>query len=117
MLGVFLIMSAAGAMCRFAVERASLKRWGERFPWGTLAANVVGSFLLGVSVGWPDRTTELVAIQAFCGAFTTFGGFIGQSWTRLRHAESFRRGWGYLIVTVVASIAAAATGMALTNQH
>ena len=115
MFGIFVLMSSVGAMCRFAVERMSVKKWGERFPWGTLTANVVGSFLLGVSVGWPERTTQLIAVQAFCGAFTTFGGFIGQSWSRLRHTETNRVGWGYLLVTIIASLGAAALGMALAD--
>ena len=115
MMTAFVAASAIGAIARFGIERWSVRALGERFPWGTLAANVIGSFLLGVSFGWPDPSTQVVAVQAFCGAFTTFGGFIGQSWTRLRHQETHKVGWTYLLLTVVASIAAAAAGTALTN--
>ena len=110
---VFVVMSAVGAMSRFACERISVKLWGERWPWGTLTANVIGSFLLGLAIAQPAHSTQLIAAQAFCGAFTTFGGFIGQTWTRIRHEKSRWLGLNYLILTVVGSIAAAVYGISL----
>lgn len=106
-------MSAIGAMARFGVERWSVHRWGERWPWGTLGANLGGSLLLGLAISQPAHSAQLIAVQAFCGAFTTFGGFIAQSWIRMRHAENARIGWGYLVVTFVGSLAAATLGISL----
>lgn len=111
---VFVVMSAVGAMSRFACERFSVKLWGERWPWGTLAANVTGSFVLGVAVAQPAHSTQLIAAQAFCGAFTTFGGFIGQSWSRMRHESTRLLGLSYVVLTVVGSIAAALYGINIT---
>lgn len=111
---VFVAMSALGAMSRFMCERVSVRLWGERWPWGTLTANIFGSFLLGLCITQPANTTQLIAAQAFCGAFTTFGGFIGQSWTRMRHNDSRWLGLSYLTLTVVASVVAAVVGIGIS---
>ncbi|WP_440772002.1 fluoride efflux transporter FluC [Natronorubrum sp. DTA28] len=61
---------------------AVLRHWvylqfsSDRFPWPTLAVNVLGSFVFGLaifaSVG--ESTIQLVGI-GICGAFTTFSSF------------------------------------------
>lgn len=82
---VFVVAAALGAVLRFEFEKISTKVFGERFPYGTLFVNVFGSFLLGYSLSktWPTEVALFAA--SFCGAFTTFGGFIGQVHHRLRH--------------------------------
>jgi CrcB protein len=71
---------AAGALARYGTTLA-LARWlGPAFPWGTLAVNGLGSFLLGalVALGEADRagpTARALVGTGFCGAFTTFSTF------------------------------------------
>jgi CrcB protein len=55
------------------------------FPWGTLAVNVVGSFLLGVVVYGietrktvPDRV-RLVVSTGFLSSFTTYSTFAAET--------------------------------------
>jgi CrcB protein len=55
------------------------------FPWGTLAVNVVGSFLLGVVVysvetrgSIPDRV-RLVVSTGFISSFTTYSTFAAET--------------------------------------
>ncbi len=38
----------AGSLARYLAGTAVAARWGARFPWGTLAVNVTGSFLIGL---------------------------------------------------------------------
>jgi CrcB protein len=51
------------------------------FPWGTLAANLIGGYLIGLSVGvfqnMPQLAPEvrLLCITGFLGALTTFSTF------------------------------------------
>ena len=51
------------------------------FPWGTLAANFIGGYLIGVCVGlfqnFPqiDPTWRLLLVTGFLGALTTFSTF------------------------------------------
>ena len=67
----------AGATCRFLVDGA----FPAGFPWGTLAVNVIGSFLLGVLlyenrlVGTLSPETRLVLGTGFLSSFTTYSTF------------------------------------------
>ncbi|SEH16934.1 CrcB protein [Natronorubrum sediminis] len=64
---------AIGALLRHWVY---LQFSSERFPWPTLAVNVLGSFVFGLAtfLGAGDTTIQLVGI-GICGAFTTFSSF------------------------------------------
>jgi fluoride exporter len=69
---------AAGCVARHGATLA-LARVGAGFPWGTLAVNVVGSFVLAalVAAGEPRVSPEWRAAigTGFCGGFTTFSTF------------------------------------------
>ncbi len=71
---------ALGAVMRFAVSGLVLRTMGGAFPWGTLAVNMMGSFvagllwaILGETVG-QQRLNALFVI-GMMGAFTTFSTF------------------------------------------
>ena len=103
----YLIGAALGGVLRFWFERFSLKFISTEFPYGTLAANWVGSFTFGWvadqvdTFGDPNLFTLMVSLSA---AFTTFGGFIGQSVVMFQ--ENKIRSVLYLTLTVFGSIAA-----------
>jgi len=72
---------ALGALGRFWVSTGVYRVLGRDFPWGTLAVNTLGSFLMGLLfvlfierliVGDEVRAAVLVG---FLGAFTTFSTF------------------------------------------
>lgn len=50
-------------------------------PYGTFAANILGSLLIGVILGfvakndWISPNTQLFLATGFCGGFTTFSTF------------------------------------------
>jgi CrcB protein len=72
---------AAGTVCRYLVSAWLLAALGAAFPYGTLAVNLLGSFLLGVLYGvgsTSDRigsTLMLALSTGFMGGFTTFSTF------------------------------------------
>jgi CrcB protein len=83
-----------GALARFFVTHLSSELSNHHgFPYGTLAVNVVGSFIVGYVLTWTadhdhDRWRLLMA-TGFCGAFTTFSAFAYESmayWHEGRHA-------------------------------
>jgi len=70
---------AIGAVARFLTVHAALRAFGPGFPWGTLAVNVVGSFLMGLLFVWLEAR-GLMRLAPFLmagvlGGFTTFSAF------------------------------------------
>jgi CrcB protein len=79
--------ASAGALARWG-----LGLWlspGGVIPWGTLAANLVGGYLVGVCVavfqGMPhlDPVWRLALITGFLGGLTTFSSFSAEVVTLL----------------------------------
>ncbi|WP_371056478.1 fluoride efflux transporter CrcB [Rhodosalinus sp. K401] len=70
---------AVGAAARYLTVLATMRLFGTGFPWGTLAVNVLGSFLMGVLVIvlanlQATRVAPFVVTGAL-GGFTTFSAF------------------------------------------
>jgi CrcB protein len=74
--------------CAGALARWQLGLWlnpiaisGTVLPWGTLAANLIGGYLVGVCVAVFQATPELdptwrlLLVTGFLGALTTFSSF------------------------------------------
>lgn len=71
--------------CIGALSRWGLGLWlsqpGALLPWGTLAANLIGGYLVGVCVALfqslphIDPAWRLLLITGFLGALTTFSSF------------------------------------------
>lgn len=109
---------AIGATARHGVSRAALHFLGPNFPWGTLAANVVGSCAMGFVIVWLSKTEpESAVLRAFLtvgvlGAFTTFSTFSLDVVTLYRDRTLTIAG-AYLIASVVLSIIGLLAGLAL----
>ncbi|MGK3982443.1 fluoride efflux transporter CrcB [Sorangium sp. So ce136] len=72
---------AAGTLARYGLSAWCQQRFGAAFPYGTLAVNVIGSFLLGVILQ-VAATTELLSptlrlalSTGVIGGFTTYSSF------------------------------------------
>jgi CrcB protein len=92
--------SALGGMARFACSNLAVTWFGPTFPWGTLAINVLGSFIIGffATLTGPDGRL-LVAGDArqfvmvgFCGGYTTFSSFSLQTLNLIQDGEPMRAG-------------------------
>jgi CrcB protein len=113
-----LIAGAIGAPARYLVDELVRERRAGAFPWGTFAINVSGSFILGVVTGLAlyhglGPIPKAAIGVGFCGAFTTFSTFSYET-IRLVETGSVRLAVGNVIGSVVAGLAAAAIGLALT---
>ena len=73
---------ALGAAGRFCLGGALLRSFGHGIPWGTLAANLVGSFAVGFIAVWLDgRGPSALYWRAFLivgvlGGLTTFSALM-----------------------------------------
>jgi CrcB protein len=67
---------AIGSAARFALAIAITARTGPRFPWATLAINIIGSLVIGIA-GPLAASPELrgFVMAGLCGGFTTFSSF------------------------------------------
>ena len=70
-----------GAGLRYFVSRVFARALSASFPYGTLAINVTGSFLLGLFLTWTtervfaDPRWRLFMAVGFCGSYTTFSSY------------------------------------------
>lgn len=112
------IGGAAGAVARYLVDGWVLDRTGAGFPFGTLAINLSGSFLLGfVAALTIDRAVLPAEIRGpvmigFLGAYTTFSTLMFESW-RLFEAGQNVAALANLVGSVVLGVVAVAAGLVL----
>ena len=101
---------ALGAAGRFWLGGAMLHQLGDRLPWGTLAANLIGAFAIGFLAEWlQERGTVALYWRAFLivgvlGALTTYSSLVLEM---LLFARGGRGGTAlaYLGITLVAGLA------------
>lgn len=111
--------AAVGAPLRYLTDRAVQAWQGPRFPWGTVAVNVVGSMVLGFLVGAgaagaaSERLQLLVGV-GFCGALTTYSAFSFET-LRLTEQGRGRYALGNVAVSLVAGCGAAFAGVAAAD--
>ena len=72
-----------GSVARFWVSGAFARWFGEAFPWGTIFANVTGSFVIGFlftltaadgRFNWPETARNLF-MAGISGGYTTVSTF------------------------------------------
>jgi len=125
MLNTLLVMTggAIGAALRYQLGRASLRVMGPGYPWGTLAANVLGGFLMGALIGWlavryqgqHSEQIRLLLAVGVLGGFTTFSAFSLETMLMFERGELLSA-LGYILLSVAASIGALALGMTIMRS-
>ncbi len=91
----------------------------SQFPFATLIVNIVGSFLIGIIMGWSAKQANgeywrLLLATGVCGGFTTFSAF---AWENLQLLQQERYGQFcvYAGGTLILSLIAVAIGYWLTK--
>ena len=111
---------AAGTGARYLVSGWALALMGPAFPWGTLAVNVTGSFLLGglMHLALTTRllapTLRLALTSGVLGGFTTYSTFNYETLQYLREG-ALAIGIANILLTVGACLAAGVSGLALAQ--
>lgn len=109
---------AAGTGARYLLSGWALTTFGAFFPWGTLAVNVIGSFLLGlimqIGIATPilSPTLRLTLTTGVMGGFTTYSTF---NYETMRYIQdgAWRLAIGNVLATLVVCLAAGFAGVAL----
>ncbi len=108
--------AAIGANLRWVLG-AALNAWFPHLPPGTLVANLLGAFLIGLAIAVFSALPELSSywrlffITGFLGALTTFSTFSAEIFNNLRTADYFWAMAG-IVVHVGGSLLMVALGMA-----
>ena len=109
--------SALGGVGRYGFGIMAGRLWGEAFPWGTIAINILGSFVIGffATLTMPEgvmpaspslRTFVMVGI---CGGFTTFSSFSLQTLSLARDG-SWIGAMGNVLLSVAMCLMAVTLG-------
>jgi CrcB protein len=110
-----------GALARFTVTHFSSELSHHHgFPYGTLAVNVVGSFLAGFVLAYTQRNghddiVRIALVTGFCGAFTTFSAFAYETLDYFRQGATLTA-WINIVVNNVLSIGAATAGVLVVRR-
>jgi fluoride exporter len=112
---------AVGSVARFALSGAVQRIAGTPIPLGTLAVNVIGSFLVGLvmrlSLNGAPLSMNVRALLAvgFCGGFTTFSTFSYETIALFEQGD-VRRGTLYVVLSTALSLAGVLAGMTLARK-
>lgn len=114
----FLVMAggAMGAVCRYQLGRLMTHIMGPGYPWGTLAANLLGGFAMGLLVGILARFVDggeqirLFVAVGILGGFTTFSSFSLEVVLMLQRGQ-WAGGIGYVTASVLGAVGLMALGL------
>jgi CrcB protein len=112
----------AGAVSRYLVDGWVTDRTAGAFPWGTLAVNLSGSFVLGVLFAVTAERAILPAdirgpvMIGLIGAYTTFSTFMLESWVLIEdgsYTTAIANLGGSVVLGLVAVVAGLTIGRAI----
>ena len=112
----------AGAISRYLVDGFVTDRTAGAFPWGTLAVNLSGSFVLGLLFAMTAERAILPAdirgpvMIGFIGAYTTFSTFMLESWVLIENGSyttAVANVGGSVLLGLVAVVAGLTVGRAI----
>jgi CrcB protein len=100
--------SALGGVARYWSSGFVAAHVGETFPFGTMAVNVVGSFVIGffATLTAPDgrlfvsSDTRQFVLMGVCGGYTTFSSFSFGTLALVRDGE-----WAWAGLNILLSVA------------
>jgi CrcB protein len=114
-----MIGGAIGSALRYAMSTWISEATHSTFPWGTLAVNVIGSFVIGFFTGLTGPDGPLLVspvVRAFVtigilGGFTTFSSFSLRTMLLVQDGQWFSAA-GNIFSSVALCLMAAAAGIA-----
>jgi CrcB protein len=110
-----------GTVARYLAQQMVYRYYPVTFPYGTLAVNLLGCFLIGIFYALSERGNllspewRMFLTTGFCAGFTTFSTFTYESVNLINGREYFACGV-YAIVSVVGGIAATVFGIWLMKS-
>jgi CrcB protein len=109
-----------GSIARYITVQLIDRNLNSIFPYGTLAVNVFGSFILGLIFGLMQKHVgshdhwKLFLTTGFCGGFTTFSAFAFENVNFLQQRMMITS-LSYILISIIASFAAVIGGIFLAK--
>lgn len=94
-----------GTVARYVLSGVVYQVFGTNFPYGTLAVNLIGCFIIGFLAALAEDkfllgpNARLLLMAGFCGAFTTFSTFMFETANLIKDGETLKA-----FVNVIASV-------------
>ncbi|HEX5552547.1 MAG TPA: fluoride efflux transporter CrcB [Chitinophagaceae bacterium] len=111
-----------GSVARFLSQQLIARYYPSSFPWGTLAVNVVGCFIIGMVYAFGEKGNllspelRLLLATGFCGGFTTFSSFAYENVALMRDGELLYT-FVYIAASVVIGLLAAYLGVLIVKSY
>lgn len=111
---------ALGCLARYLLSGAVYRLLGAGFPYGTLAVNLVGAFLIGLIMEFSVRsamippTLRVAMTIGFLGGLTTFSTFSFETF-RLIEEGALLLAFANILVSVVACLFCTWVGIAVAR--
>ncbi|MFO7567267.1 MAG: fluoride efflux transporter CrcB [Enhygromyxa sp.] len=90
-----------GSVLRYLLQYYMEKSLTSTFPWGTLIANIAGSFIIGMIFALAEKGNLMSAewriflAVGICGGFTTFSAFAYNNFTMINE-----KAWSSLFLNI-----------------
>jgi len=109
-----------GGNFRYWIGNFLSSKFDSFFPIGTFVINITGSVLIGIAVCLIAKSTDPIMARSFfiigvLGGYTTFSTFSLDAVT-LFQSHNYTAAIGYVIGSVLLSLAGTALGIVLCNQ-
>lgn len=123
--GMHQVIAICVGACTGALSRWQLGVWlnsSGALPWGTLAANAIGGYLIGVCMAYfqthphLDPVWRLAVVTGFLGALTTFSSFSAEVIDLMQQGRwGMAAAWiaSHLIASLLLTVAGIATVQSL----
>lgn len=111
---------ALGASGRYLTNVGVMRLIGPGFPWGTVLANILGSFLMGVLVVTLAHKGGMrfapFLMTGVLGGYTTFSAFSLDAITLVERGAMVQAG-AYILGSVILALLALVAGMAAARGY
>lgn len=113
------IGGGAGSVLRYLIAKV-LNNSQNGIPYGTFAANILGSLLIGIILGLATKNNAitqnhtLLLATGFCGGFTTFSTFAYENHVFLKSGD-FTSFALYTIMSFIVGFLAVFAGIYMVN--